>query len=218
MINQLKLSLLFNRYNWIYLILFIFTIAFDIFLLITKEIYAYSPYSTALYVLLMYVFLFDKYQLRYQNLKELYYVNPDYKYYFIKNEWIKIILFNIFSYLLWSIEIILVDETILIVPLLYLFSISIFSNALLIMMYYFNRNIGYRIAQALIIPFFYIGNFLIFYPIKNLYYKYDYFANELVVTFWPIVSISVSLLISTLMVIFTIKYSIGKNLIWHDGR
>ncbi|MGV2874317.1 hypothetical protein ROU88_00405 [Macrococcus capreoli] len=217
MINQLKLFLQFNSFKWLYLFLFMATIAFDIFLytISNEDASAFSPYNMALYVLLMYAFPIQKASLKGRKSKETYYMQPKSKEKQIKDEW-KIILFaNGISFLFWAIEIILAHETLTIIPLLYVYSIALIMNAITVYTYYTNSN-HYKKIKTLFGYLTFIAIIFIFSKLQMEYLKHPDFAHNYLFSIVPFIFFTTSFVISILIIQLTINNSSHNSLIWSD--
>ncbi|WP_414046550.1 hypothetical protein ACMGE5_09625 [Macrococcus equi] len=217
MVKQIKLFIQLNSYKWWYAFLFIATIGFDIFLFTirNKDVSAFSPYNMALYIMLMYAFPIQKASLRNRRLKESYYLLPKNKKDLILDEWKIVLLLNVFSFILWSVEIILSKETLTIMPLLYVYSAAIIMNAVTFYSYYANWKYKNKNTFMIYCVTFIAINF-IFLELQFKYLENHAFAHEFIFSVLPFVALAVSILISIILIKMTIKNSFSKSLVWSD--
>ncbi|RAK46573.1 hypothetical protein BHU61_03700 [Macrococcus epidermidis] len=217
MINQLKLLIVFNRYKWVYAGLFIATIAFDIFLFVIRndEVSAFSPYNMTFYIMLMFALSVFRYSINSTRSREIYYLQNIEKKKLIINEWRLILIFNLISFLFWSLELILSKMTISMLPLLYVYSISIVLNALIIFCYYMNNKYYHKVIKA-IFPLLYIGIIFIFTNLQFDYVKNNDIVKQPLFSILPFITLILSYIIGKLFIQNTIKKSHSKHLLWSD--
>lgn len=216
MINQLKLLILLNKYKWVYVLWFIIAIIFDFYIFYLNEKNTYAPYSLFLSYALMLNYYLSKNNTKKTKMQEFYFSLPLNKKSLILGEYLYILILHLIAYLFWTIELISYDETILCLPLLYIFTVSFLLNCVLLCMYFFNFLIGFRIIAGLLILGIYFSTFWIFYPIKNIYLTNHIIAEHSVVNFWPILTLTIGLILSILIISLTLKYSKSKHMLWSD--
>lgn len=215
MINQLKLLILLSRYKWLFVFLFVATISFDIYLytIMDEDTGAGSLFNYAFYVYLMFLLRINHSIIRNQNSRELYFIQPKTKQKMIFYEWKVVLLLNFISYIFWSIEIILSKEAIMIVPLLYVYSVSILLNAILLYGFYYKHQIYQRLVKVVYIMSF-VGINLIFKNLESEYLLKPNVANQIWFNVLPYVVLLTTLLISFIIINISILNSNTKSLIW----
>ena len=148
-------------------------------------------------------------------LAEFLYVLPKHIDDWIRRDIFIVILSNLGAYILWSFFLVGTDRIFMMIPLLYMISISIFSSILIITQKYLNTRFNEKLMFILnmgTLIFFLVG----YMPIQNLYDRGMINEDVFYFTWLPFVILALLTLFVLWINRYLRKYARSKHMLWSD--
>ncbi|WP_414043280.1 hypothetical protein [Macrococcus animalis] len=133
----------------------------------------------------------------------------------ITTDLIIILLSNLCAYILWSAFLVGTDRIFMMLPLMYMISISIFTSILIMIQKYKNTRFNQKISLII-----FMGTFIFFLfgymPIQNLYDRGMIDTTLFYFTWLPVIVLVSVLIFSICSKVYIEKHAHSKHLLWSD--